>query len=272
MDIQTAPGQDKSFDQKHGKIFETMVCRSGLFPGSENQTLPPTAMFDIKAQHDLVERIQTSVKATLGSTLALADARAIWSINEPFRMVVGFFRQDEAAKTFHTVWSMVLRAPVLDRWRRGIPMEVVEAFHVGLEAFEPGREVEAQAWARAKNAEIDRAHPNLGLRLNPKIDRTYNQRRLQCSIQLEWLRGVLPDSDLRQDTERYGTIPLPFVIPGGPRRRKPATVDVQVEQLSLGIIATEGVGRGPARPGYDVLHRLKDLMRPTPDQLSLWGA
>lgn len=148
-----------------------------------------TAAFDIEGRFDRRLGLPTSVKATGGDAVALADARRFWSISEPFRMLVGCYRQDGLHKVFHTIHEFVLYDAMLDALFGDIGQSEVAAIHEGvsLARFRRDDYEAARKWAHAA---VEALASRRGLiSLNPKID-SKGQRRLQCSVSLRALTSL----------------------------------------------------------------------------------
>ena len=175
--------------QGHGTSFEDMIKGSGFFGGSANSRRPMTSAFDIEARFDKTLNLPTSVKVAKGNSITLSDARRFWSISQPFRMLVGSYRQRSSTKVFYTVHEFIVHGTMIHTLRGSIRQEDVAAIHDGIamRVFGPGCHQNARAWVRA---EVNAMSSRRGLvALNPKID-SKGQRRLQCSVLLSNLRDM----------------------------------------------------------------------------------
>ncbi|HRK24175.1 MAG TPA: hypothetical protein PLQ11_04400 [Beijerinckiaceae bacterium] len=215
-------------NQLHGKKFEDLLKGCGLFSGAADSKRSPISGFDIEEKFDRLLGIPTSIKATGTNTVSLSDARKFWSINHPFRMLIGVYVQDGVHKKFVRVEEILVHGCMFAGLRGNISAAAVAELHegIGLAAFDHGEEEEARDWFREVHAKV--LH-NLGLvRLNPKID-SKGQRRLQCSVPLDSLVALakkMPDfvgqsgqpaPTYRCHAEEIGDLGLPITLKSGRR-------------------------------------------------------
>jgi hypothetical protein len=217
-----------STNQLHGKKFED-VLKALAFPGSADAGRPLIALFDVEARFDKAQHLPTSIKATGDHSVALADARRFWAISEPFRLIVGEYRQQDGNKSFQRLHEFLVSVQALDVIRGSISPSDIAHIHegMGLSHFPRGHHAQARAWARYA---VSEANTRCGLiTLNPKID-SKSQRRLQCSTHIDKLvefaaqsgQGVTHDGvTYRCHQDRFGDMTLPFVIPSRPRQFRP---------------------------------------------------
>ena len=95
-------------NQLHGKKFEDFIKGCGRFPGASDAERSVTASFDIEGRFDRELGLPTSIKATGNKGVGLSDARRFWSLNKPFRMIVGAYRQEVDQKVFSQVHEFIL--------------------------------------------------------------------------------------------------------------------------------------------------------------------
>lgn len=215
-------------NQLHGKKFEDQIKGSGRFPGAADHTRAIDAPFDIEARFDRELGLPTSIKAMGRGTVALADARRFWRIEEPFRMLVGSYVQLTDRKRFERVHEFLIGVDWLPVLLRAVTLEEVTELHegMGLAAFPRGRHVQARIWAAQRLALLNVKRG--AVRLNRKID-SAGQRRLQCSVPLSALlrlaeerpdfagRGGERRPSYRLHDERIGDLYLPIVVHGSAR-------------------------------------------------------
>jgi len=212
-----------SKDQSHGKTIETFVRGGGQFHLSQNRPGRPGTPFDIDGDCDSKLGIPTSVKATSGGKVDLADARRIWDITERFRMVVAEWRQEGEDKVIHAIHEFLIETEEMDKLRKGISAETVSSIHEEIRSYRKGEHFPARTAAKKAlvAAGAGRGQRRDGIRLNPKID-SENQRRLQCSVTLSTLMGVCKTWKTHTD-KAFGTedgkpsLRLPHRIGSTPR-------------------------------------------------------
>lgn len=218
-------------NQLHGKTFEDQL-KAGLFRGASDQGRSVNAGFDIEASFDRDLGLPTSVKASGGNVVTLADARRFWAIHQPFRMLIGRYRQLPDRKEFYAVEEFLVDEAMLNELRGEVTEDDVAAFHdgVGLAAFPTGQHQAARAWAANRLSQLK---PRLGLvGLNRKID-SKGQRRLQASVSFKALHDLVgrhaqfrhSGGRLRPThrvySDRIGDIYLPLIVHGGAREFNP---------------------------------------------------
>ena len=209
-----------SRNQMHGKSFENIIKgSSGIFSSAAaDRKRSPNERFDIGPGEDQALGLPTSVKSAKGNLVALSDARMFWQSFDyaPYRMLVGGYRQDDGDKVFQAIHEIILRKKYRGAMFGSVAESEISGFHDGLKGFGAGAEAagRARAWAQQRKRELG---PRLGLvALNPKID-TKNQRRLQCSVNLPGVIGMLEEGDYRLHREKFGVLRLPFSIVSGRR-------------------------------------------------------
>lgn len=185
-------------------------------------------MFDIPfgittCQHpsgDPVSIKTAAVKAaSRAASVCLADARRVWSWDQPLVLVVGLYAQKGATKLFHTIYEFHFKLDAVER--NGLfgtlTLAEVTEFHETLKSYGIGQHAEARAWAKAEKR---RLLPRTGaIQLNPKIDSKL-QRRLQCSALLK--RLVEECSNMQKfstgEPAGYRGLPLPYVVQSSARK------------------------------------------------------
>lgn len=215
-----------STSQQHGIAFEEAVLGTKGLPRAKG-----TALFDAPVgvfEDGCALNIKTSSKPYI----ELADATRVfmWARNleeladedeEPpgILFVIGLYRQERGRKEVHSIYEVRLDITNPDVRRRlfgSISLEDVRAIHDGISKdLRPDAE-RAKDFAYKLKKKLQ---PQGGLiRLNPKIQTTKNQRRLQCGIELDDLLSVVPDVDKHCYTGVYRGLTLPLVIEGGQRK------------------------------------------------------
>lgn len=198
--------------QAHGFAFEDMVKASSYFSGASNFKRSHTEDFDIEARFDKRLGIPTSVKTTKSKSIALADARRFWRCSSDFRLVVGVYTQNGEVKDFSKVYEFTITQAIHSEIVGSVSLEFVEKFHEiistkSLQDYQTARNV-----AKALND----LRPKSLISLNPKID-SKTQRRLQCSISIDTLKGIAEYSEYEQS---YANLMLPLRLKS-PSRNAP---------------------------------------------------
>jgi len=200
--------------QQHGLVLETWVRDTffeGYKPGSYTQK------WDIPASaNKLHGGIPVNPKAAkYGTPVDLGDALRQIKIDEPFVLVVGFWRQEGDEKRF-----VNLIAPRIDpaAWKK-LWGPVTLADLRRLDAVIKDKAL-TPAEARAAAQKIKNAPPftQSVIVVNPKID-SKGQRRLQCSLRFDDVfRHLAPDADRTpQDRPALWGVSFPQAVPSKPR-------------------------------------------------------
>lgn len=200
--------------QNHGLNFERWVA-GAFFGGCLSPD--PTAKWDIPASANRNHGgIPVNPKAAqYGEPVLLGDALRQYDIDEPFLLVVGFWKQDARKKKL--VQSLAVRVEP-EQWRKlwaPVTRADVEALdRLVKDVSRPFTEV------RREVLRLKRQPPFAAsvIRLNPKIDGS--QRRLQCSISyIRLFDNLAPGLDRRPRAvaEVFGRVVPP--LPASPRRR-----------------------------------------------------
>ena len=170
--------------QEHGFTFEKWV-REELFAGYSGEY---AQKWDIPAesnQHnvlpDEIENLPISVKTVkYGSPIGLGDAIRQRSINEPFLIIVGFWKQRTPEEKWIEEIACVRFTPeVWNKMWGPISIEELKKFDAMVKNFDiPYQEAREKAQEWKKNMETKGKST---LVINPKIG-SGKQRRVQCSI------------------------------------------------------------------------------------------
>ena len=200
--------------QQHGLSFEHWVADT--FFGAHRAT-GPTDKWDIPASANTQHgRIPVNPKATkYGEPVLLGDALRQYDINEPFLLIVGFWKQDGRDKKF--VQSLVARIEP-EQWRKlwaPVTRKDLEALDkLVKDMSRPIADVRREVLKRKKQPPFSQAV----IQLNPKIDKS--QRRLQCSISyVRLFKNLAPDRDRKAQpfAEIFGRR-IPSVTASPPRK------------------------------------------------------
>jgi len=200
--------------QQHGLSFEHWVADT-FFGG--HRPAGPTDKWDIPASANKDHgRIPANPKATqYGEPVLLGDALRQFDINEPFLLIVGFWKQDGRDKKF--VQSIVARIEP-DQWRElwaPVTRKDLEAMDKMVkDTSRPIADVRREVLRRKKQPPFSQSV----IQLNPKIDNS--QRRLQCSISyVRLFKNLAPGRDrkARPFAEVFGRRIPP--VPASPARK-----------------------------------------------------
>ncbi len=200
--------------QRHGLTFESWLADS-FFEGYRASRL--TDKWDIPAlANTRYGDIPVNPKATqYGEPVLLGDALRQYDINEPFWLIVGFWKQKGDDKKF--VQSAAVKITP-EQWRQlWAPVTRADLEQMDLlikDSSRPIDKVRREVLRRKKQRPFSQAV----IQLNPKIDA--GQRRLQCSISyVRLFENLAPGRD-RKPVDRpeiFGQ-PIPD-IPASPRRK-----------------------------------------------------
>lgn len=202
--------------QRHGLSFEHWVADT-FFAGHRPSSA--TDKWDIPASANQTHgRIPVNPKATkYGEPVLLGDALRQYDVDEPFLLIVGFWKQAGREKKF--VQSLVARVEP-EQWRKlwaPVTRKDLEAMdRLVKDTGRPMAEVRREVLRRKKQPPFSQAV----IQLNPKIDKS--QRRLQCSISYVRLFKNLAsgrDRTAQPFAEVFGRRIPP--IPASPPRRLP---------------------------------------------------
>ncbi|HRG56925.1 MAG TPA: hypothetical protein PLG56_12840 [Lacunisphaera sp.] len=172
--IVCAPAQEV---QRHGLVFEQWV-RDTFFDGYKPASY--TQRWDIPASANRAHGgIPVNPKAVkYGTPVDLGDALRQYAIDEPFLLIIGFWRQDGDVKRIVNILAPEI-SPAL--WRK-LWGPVTSADLLKLDALikDTGPSVE-ETRRRALKMKNSPPFSEAVIQVNPKID-NHGQRRLQCSL------------------------------------------------------------------------------------------
>ena len=200
--------------QRHGLVFEAWV-RDTFFDGYQ----PPsyTQKWDIPASaNKLHGGVPVNPKAAKDRTpVDLGDALRQYDIDEPFILVIGYWRQDGDQKRFVNIVAPRIEP---DAWHK-LWGPVTRADLEHLDAVIKDRTL-SPAEARRQAQAIKDAPPftQSVIVVNPKID-SKNQRRLQCSLRFDDVfKFLAPDADQTPpETPSLWGVPFPGEVMSAPR-------------------------------------------------------
>jgi hypothetical protein len=200
--------------QQHGLIFERWV-RDTFFDGYRPANY--TQKWDIPATaNQRFGGVPVNPKATkYGTPVDLGDALRQFKIDEPFVLVIGFWRQEGNEKRFVNLVAPRIEPAAWKKLWGSVTLADLER----LDAVIKDKSLTPEQ-ARAAALKIKNAPPftDAVIVMNPKIDGR-SQRRLQCSLRFDDVfRYLAPEAD-RNPQERpilWG-VEFPELVPSKPR-------------------------------------------------------
>lgn len=200
--------------QRHGLVFEAWV-RETFFERYQ----PPsyTQKWDIPAAANQARGgVPVNPKAAkYGTPVDLGDALRQFDIEEPFLLVVGFWRQEGDEKRFVNILAPRIEPAA---WRK-LWGDITRADLERLDAVIKDKSL-TPAQARAAAQKMKNAPPfaNAIIELNPKID-AQTQRRLQCSLRFaDVFRHLAPEAGSRpQERATLWGVEFPQAMASKPR-------------------------------------------------------
>jgi hypothetical protein len=199
--------------QRHGLSFEQWVADTFFDGYRVEQT---TQKWDIPAAANTRHGgVPVNPKATqYGEPVLLGDALRQFDIDEPFWLIVGFWRQKGGDKEFvQSVAARINPAQWRELWAPITRSDLEEMDRLVKDTAKSVEDVRRAVLRRKKQPPFSQAV----IQLNPKIDT--RQRRLQCSISYVRLFQKLAPERSRKPVEHpeiFGR-PIPD-IPASPRR------------------------------------------------------
>jgi hypothetical protein len=200
--------------QRHGLVFEAWV-RDTFFDGYRPESY--TQKWDIPAAANRTHGgVPVNPKATkYGAAVDLGDALRQFDVDEPFILVIGYWRQEGATKRFVNIIAPRVEPAA---WRK-LWGAVTRADLEKLDAVVKNRSL-TPAQARAAARRIKHAPPftNAVIAVNPKID-SRGQRRVQCSLRFaDVFRSLAPEADRKpQARATLWGVAFPDAIDSAPR-------------------------------------------------------
>lgn len=198
--------------QRHGYVWETWVADT-FFGGYRQASY--TQEWDIPAEANKDRGgIPANPKvARLGAPIDLSDALRQFDIDEPFLLIIGYWKQEGDSKR---IVNAIAARVEPEQWRK-LWGDVTRADVEQLDAIVKDRSL-APAEARRRAQAMKRAAPfnTAAIQMNPKIGAD-GQRRLQCSLTFDAVFTHLAPGANRAPVkvaELWGVpVPGPFYSP-----------------------------------------------------------
>jgi hypothetical protein len=200
--------------QQHGLVFEQWV-RDTFFDGYRPDSY--TQKWDIPAaantRHGGIPVNPKAVK--YGSSVDLGDALRQYQIDEPFLLVIGFWRQEGTTKRFVNIVAAHVEPGIWRRMWDPVTLPDLERLDA---AIKDRSLTPAQARSAAAKMKSTRPFTQSRILVNPKID-SGTQRRLQCSIRFDDLfRHLAPGADRTiQERPALWGVEFPHPLSSPPR-------------------------------------------------------
>lgn len=199
---------------RDGLAFGKWV-RDNFFNGY--QPASPAQRWDIPASENRDHGgIPVNSKAVRhGAAVELGDALLQYGIDEPFLLVVGFWKQDGETKRMVNLVASEIRPEL---WRRlWAPVTTTDLLKLDALIKDTGRPVEEirRLALRMKNAP---PFSEAIMQVNPRID-THGQRRLHCSLRFaDFFKHLAPGADpAPQDSPTLWGVAHPGPLPSPSR-------------------------------------------------------
>ena len=177
--------------QRHGLVFEQWV-RDSFFAGYQPASY--TQRWDIPATANKAHGgLPVNPKAIkYGAAVDLGDALRQFEIDEPFLLIIGFWRQDGDTKRIVNIVASEISPSV---WRQ-LWAPVTRADLLRLDTLIKDRSRPPEKIRRLVLQMKNAAPFTLAvMQLNPKID-AKGQRRLQCSLRFgDFFKRLAPEAD-----------------------------------------------------------------------------
>jgi hypothetical protein len=200
--------------QQHGLVFERWV-RDTFFDAYRPANY--TQKWDIPATaNQRFGGVPVNPKATkYGTPVDLGDALRQFKIDEPFVLVIGFWRQEGDEKRFVNLVAPRIEPAAWKKLWGSVTLADLER----LDAVIKDKSLTPEQ-ARAAALKIKNAPPftDAVIVMNPKIDGK-SQRRLQCSLRFDDVfRHLAPEADRNpQERPALWGVEFPELVPSKPR-------------------------------------------------------
>jgi hypothetical protein len=214
-----APHPSPGEVQSHGVLFEDWV-RQTFF--NHYQPVSYTQKWDIPKEANLQHGgLPVNPKATqYGTPVGLGDALRQFDIDEPFLLIIGYWREEGQNKRYVKVVAPVISP---ETWRK-LWQPITREDLVRLDAVVKDRSLDVREARR--QAQAMKSQPPFSeaiITLNPKID-GLGQHRLQCSLSFaKVVKFLAPQTNPAEDPDpRLFGVSLPGPFHSPPRQFTPA--------------------------------------------------
>jgi hypothetical protein len=198
-----------SKNQLHGKKYEDYLKLA--FSDSINEKY--NNQWDVDKSYDNDNNLPTQIKTTGSNYVDLADARRFWLIQEPYRLLIAKYEQLKNIKQFNLLYEFNISIEEHSKLLGDITYNEIKDFHNNLINYKTGFHSAARVFAQEKK--ILFALRSI-IKLNPKID-SKNQRRLQCSININSLLINIKEQNIYSGINLYRGININYNIESGKR-------------------------------------------------------
>lgn len=190
----------------HGITFENIV--KATYSNYKSKSI-----WDIEFEDKQLPISIKSKKMYSTMNIEMADARRLFSINNDFRLIVGFYNQIKDKKVIVEITEYLITNNTLQKLKGDLDYTNISEFHDAICNFKKGEHLEARNFAN-EYVTIIKNDLITSINLHPKID-LYSQRRLQCSISKKVLDEKFEKAVYRN---RFKELSLPIVIEKSPPR------------------------------------------------------
>lgn len=195
--------------QSHGLVFEEWV-RDTFFDGYKPASY--TQKWDIPASANMAHGgVPVNPKAIkYGAPVDMGDALRQFAIDEPFILVIGFWRQEGDEKRFVNIVAPRIAPAVWKKLWGSVTLADLEKLDAVIKDKSLTPE---QARAAAQKMKGTPPFAQAVIELNPKID-SKTQRRLQCSVRFaDVFKYLAPAADPKpQEHAALWGVPFPRTV------------------------------------------------------------
>jgi hypothetical protein len=215
LQAEETPTETRTEVQSHGVLFEAWI-RKTFFDNYQPESY--TQKWDIPAEsNQRYGHIPVNPKATkYGTPVDMGDALRQFEVNEPFLLIVGFWREEPGdLKRYVKVIAPRIEP---DRWHALFaPMTLADLQK--LDAIVKDRDLDYREARKQAHALKNQPPYSLAeIVLNPKID-AHGQRRLQCSLSFDKIFKLFASemNPAPENTPELFGIKVPGPFPSPPR-------------------------------------------------------
>lgn len=210
-----------SNNQAHGKTAEDII--KSQFAGASDHKRSQLSDWDIEGKFDRDCKLPTSIKTSVdNSAINFADARKIWGIIEPYRLLIWrYYRKNVTMIEYYAMEEYLISLNEHKKLLGDISLQEVEIYYDSI-YYDEFSEFETDKCREfAQSYKVEHNFKNRALiTLNPKIQS--NQRRIQCSIRSHQLKNIVKHYTMYDDF--YRNLPVNQVAKKPPRKTKKSKV------------------------------------------------
>lgn len=171
------PPSDRITGQSRGDSFRSVIGRDAWFGGSGGHQRRRNSRFDIEAASDGRLGIPSQFGASADQTFPIRYAHRWWTIDEPFRKVLGHLVEQGREQSVVAVTEFIIHGRMMTLLRGGASVSELAECHEAIRAaYSPGRR-----GAGRGQAKIDRRLADLNRRV-PWMTFTARYARRDCGL------------------------------------------------------------------------------------------